>query len=110
VTAAQFLETVYALGSTDAAMDTVMERMDDLFIAGEFDEAGRVLDACDVNRLEADLILTFATVSNWAREKLPGRRAFLDRAEKRLVELVGVEQMEKLMQNMRSDAADRIPL
>ena len=105
-----FLDSIYEMGDTDDVIDKIISHLNSLFTVGDFAEAGATLDACDVNRLAEAQLDCFICCSNWSREKLPTREAFLDRVERRLIELIGKEQTTELMDDMRgmdkSDAGE----
>lgn len=99
--AAEFLGRLYEMGDTDGAIDLAMGYLDDLSVAGDFAEIASVLELCDVDKLASDQLFNLMITSDHVREKLPDRDAFLDRVERRLLVLVGVDHTANLMCGMR---------
>lgn len=97
-----FLEELYKIERKEQAIDLVFAYMDDLLVVGKFDEVDNVLKQTDFERLsDSAVILTLVVTSDWARERLPSRLAFIDRAEKRLISLVGKEKTDRLLANLK---------
>jgi hypothetical protein len=97
-----WVDDVYSLvaaGKIDDAMDVVFQEFDELFIAGKFDEANEMLGTIDLLRLDIQLISGVMASTCVAKDKLPGRKLFVEKARKRFTELVP-DRVEGLMRGM----------
>jgi len=97
-----FLEHAQRLadrGQTDASLDIIYDRIDEMLLAGEFDQVDRLLVDTSPNTLSVDLLLGVLTVTLPARKRLANRAAFFALVEQTLRErgalkeslLVGLE-------------------
>ncbi len=69
------------------AGDTLVDHLEDLFLAGDFDVAGQFLALLDVERLPPDVLSGVLMISKHAKAELGGARTvFFDRARKALSE------------------------
>jgi hypothetical protein len=98
-----WVEDIYsalAKGQTDAALDLLLDRLDDALSAGDLAQCEEALVALDVGRLNIEACLTVLAVTRAARQELRGRASFLKRAEGRVSELAP-DRAEVLLQGLR---------
>ncbi len=88
--APSWIEDVYSLvkrEEIDPAIDLLFEKIDDLLVDGHFTACDDILRAIDVSRLDTNLLVAVLSITVAAREHLPYRVRWLERATQRLMEL-----------------------
>lgn len=68
------------LGNEDARLDEIYNMVDDLFLAGNFDEVDNLLPNVDPGNLGITLTIGWLTVTSWAADKLKNRNDLVRRA------------------------------
>lgn len=90
---------------TEKALDLVFENLDDLFRAGKFDEADKILNVVDLNQLDTNLLSGFMSATYPARDKLISRPDFMKRVRVKLTELVP-KRVDAIMKGLDEKARD----
>ncbi len=93
-----------AQGREIAAGDTLVEHLDDLFLAREFDVARRLLTQIDPHKLPPKVLSLVLMVSKHAKTDLADARlVFLERTQRALAETwgLGAEQIEAICRRHR---------
>ena len=81
------LDDLYAMvanGSTDYAVDLVMNHVDDAFLAGDFESVDGMLRDTDTNRLDTYTCVALLSATKAAAHHLPSRPALVERVSRRL--------------------------
>lgn len=97
-----WLQEVYDLASEGKyldAGDVIMDEMDQMFLDGNFNLANQVLPVIELEKLDTNLVTTFLCITLAARDKLPFREDFVQRAKARLQELAP-DRWEKIMNRL----------
>jgi hypothetical protein len=98
----QFLSRLTELlgpGSEDAAIDYVIETLDELLRIGSFTSCDQILEG-SINAIpsfSAGLIASFLGITCKAKDSLPSRAAFFDEAERFSTQKWGVEESNRLL-------------
>lgn len=71
-------------GQTDAALDIIFDRIDEMLLANEFDRVDRLLREIKLSDFSVDLLLGFLTATLPAKNQLSYRDAFFKRVEQLL--------------------------
>lgn len=98
-----FIDTVYEYqkkGDLDGGVDYIFSVLNSWLYKGEFNLADYVLAIIDEKKLESDLLLSFLTITRAARDKLPSRSKYIDRAFHRISQLRGHAVAKKLLCHM----------
>ncbi len=96
----EWLNEVYDLDKTNRAGYLILENIDNLFLAGRFEEADTCLRVVDTTRLGTYTISSFLTFTKVAEDRLPSRADFVRRAEERYRE-IAPDRVERLMKGLR---------
>lgn len=81
---------------------TIIEAIDDEFLAGNFHVVDRVLQLADIDRLEENGIVALLSITLCARDKLPARAEFIERCDRRLRALLNDdERVDRLLKGLR---------
>lgn len=99
----KFLEKVYGFRSKRGkreAVGFIFRQFNKWLNIGWFDLCDAVLFKADLNQLDTDLTLAFLTITRAAREKLPHRVDYLQKARIRITQLRGPEVAETLLRHM----------
>lgn len=64
----------------DAAIDYIFNEVDERMLEGDFDSCDRILNAANPNDFTTVNVLAFLTITLCAREKLPSREGYFNRA------------------------------
>lgn len=98
-----WLDDLYELvddGAVNEAIDKVFGHIDDLFLEGRFEEAGRLLLKADVHRLDTNLLVGLLCVAYPAQANgdLPSKcwGQLADKIRRRL-EVLAPDRVERLM-------------
>lgn len=97
------LERIYTLssgGRPREAMDLLLVKMDDAFLAGRFELVDELLSVVDVDRLSLTLQLALLAFSRPAAEHLPRRPSVVSLVEAR-VRKSDPERAERLLSRVR---------
>lgn len=84
-----FLENADRLdkrGQTDAALDIIFDQMDEMLLAGEFDQVDRILAEVIPGSFSVELLLGLLTVTLPAKNRLRNRAPFFERVRQSLYE------------------------
>ena len=98
-----FLDGLYrrtAAGEVPAAMDSVVEFVDELLNAGRFAACDRLLRMVDSTRLPSSLRRAFLMVTYPAKAELPSRAAFWAAAKWLLSREHGAEKANKMLKSL----------
>lgn len=87
--------------SDQKALEEFFATMDDMFHAGRFAEVDVMLQNFDCASMPPVMIVGMLTASSWARQHLPSRAAFVERAELALIDKVGAVRAAGLVNEMR---------
>ncbi|MFC1759412.1 hypothetical protein ACFL2H_11705 [Planctomycetota bacterium] len=71
-------------GQIDAALDIVYDRVDEMMLAGQFDEVNQTIADLNVDELSIDIILGVLTITLPGKSKLPDRNKFFEDAKRSL--------------------------
>jgi len=96
----EFLEEVYRLAELNRlqeATDEVFDQMDNLLCGGAFTVCDEILKRVDVRRLPTALLRSFLTITAAAKEKLPARKAFYNKAFAEVTRQKGPEKTHRLL-------------
>lgn len=105
MTSSEILAAIYAADS--ASVDEItFDLLVDLLHEERFSTMEEILATVDLELFDSTAVFTFVCVSNWARDRLPNRDVFCDRAETRLITLCGKEHAAELMREMRGEKLD----
>lgn len=98
-----WLEDMYCLvakGDIDNALDVLFDKVDDLLLAGSFEECNRLLPLIDVGRLDTHLLVSVLSITKAASGLLPARQQLVRRVEERLA-VIAPERVERLLGGLR---------
>ncbi len=104
---ANFLNTLYQTAASNQprqAAASVMKKIDELLLAGAFEECKRLLEDVDVARLrkQPTILLAFLGITLAAKEKLaPSRGTFFNRAAANLRAEFGPERAERILKSFQ---------
>lgn len=101
-------ERVYQLaacGKKEEALDLIFQGVDKFLCEHRFCEVDALLGHVDLSRLDTSLIVGFLNATLPARQHLPGRAAFVERAAISLRQLRGEEVAERLIQRHLEDSS-----
>jgi hypothetical protein len=73
-------------GHIDAALDIIYDQVDEMLLAGKFDDVDHLLGGIDVGMLSVDLLIGILTATLPARQRLANRPLFYARVEQALTE------------------------
>jgi len=96
-------------GSTDKAIDLLIDEVDDLLSDGEFERCDDLMGLIDLDRLDVDLLVGVLSVTLGAAELLPSRPGLIEQVEERLEGLVP-ERVDALMEGLADEWIDAAPL
>ncbi|HVC96946.1 MAG TPA: hypothetical protein VND64_24925 [Pirellulales bacterium] len=99
----QFMERVYQFQTADRSrqgIGFVFDQMNAWLCSGHFANCDLALSMADVNRLDANLVLSFLTITHAASGKLPGSTTYYARAKKRLEQLRGKSYAQDLLSGL----------
>jgi hypothetical protein len=68
-------------GRLDTALDLIYDKIDDLFLAGQFEEVDSLLGKIDIRGSSVDILLGFLTATLPAKSRLPSRAPFFHKVE-----------------------------
>lgn len=85
---------------TDRALDLIFETFDDMFLAGRFDDANLLLQEFPLDDVCADVIVGVLTITLGAKDRLPYRPEFVQRARKFLSAHHSPEEVEGMLDGL----------
>ena len=100
----EFLNKLYLLSEAmeeHAASDEIFNFMDDSLLDEDFDTCNESLNQAEVEKVLPSSIVSFLMVTLRAKDKLPARAKFLQRALEALAQERGKENAEKLLGKYR---------
>ena len=74
------------LGQTDAAIDVVFDRIDEMLLAGQFEQVDRLFDNTNPCDFSVELLLGLRTVTRPAKSRLFNRADFYEQVRRSLHE------------------------
>jgi hypothetical protein len=86
-------------GQTDAAMDLVFDRIDEMLTANQFRDVNSILDAVTTGDWSLTMLMGFLSITLSAADRLPSRPAFFDRVWKTCTSMG--KNPEKLLGGLR---------
>jgi len=98
-----FLEEVYSLarmGDIPGATDKIFDRIDRLLCDGYFRVCNQILKRVEPQKLPSSLRRSFLTITAAAKQKLPARNGFYEKALQLLGQEKGEAQAKKLLSNL----------
>ena len=90
-----------AAGKTDDAIYSIMSTFDEVYRGGRFDDAQNELVSVDFSRLSAEVALTVAIVSWWARHKTGVHRQVVAAVEKKMLETIPQRRVNRCLDGLR---------
>lgn len=99
MSATEFLDRLYAMGDADDPLLFVLDYLDTALCDGRFGDVDAVVRDADPGRLSTAQIVNLLCVSGCARDRLPARPAFVDRARAAVVER-HPEEVDAIMQGL----------
>ncbi len=87
-------------GDRESSVDLLMDRMDDLFYAGCFEEANEILQKLDLARLDPTLWVCLLSITKATEEHLPHRASLVREIETLLVQIIP-DRAENLLRGLR---------
>lgn len=100
----EFLNRIYRLsevGDEHGAADEVFNFMDDHLLDEQFPICDEVFDQVEVEKILAPVMVSFLMVTRKAKDELPARKEFLERATQFLAKERGSERAERLLGKYR---------
>jgi len=94
------LERLSREGKLDTALDLVFDHIDDLLLAGHFDEVSRLLDSVAVEQLDPAILVGFLTITSAASAAIQARAAFVVRVRAHLRDRMPREELESVLQGL----------
>lgn len=98
-----FLEEVYRHQESEPvgrSIDYIFKNINDWLLEERMDLVDGVLMEVDVNKLNADLLLSFLTITSAAADHLPERKDYYKRAQKRMTSLHGWFKAQCLLKGL----------
>jgi hypothetical protein len=106
MTSFPWLKKIYTLveqAETDAAVDILYECIDDLLLAGQFEDIDTLFTCIDLTKLNTEMILAILSVTAAGSKVLSERLSFGARARARLIELGHTgDKLEQLLTGLKS--------
>ena len=99
-----FLEEVYKLSEakdSDGALDLIFDQFDEILWDGRMSEIDALLDAVDVEKLGASVMLGFYSASYVARDFLSSRETFRTKIEQRLPKILSEKEANEILCMLR---------
>jgi hypothetical protein len=103
-TVPEFLEELYGLCSserTNAAVDLVIDGVDDVLAANDVARCEDILQSADVLRLSVSVMLALLMETFRARKVVPARAEFYSRVDRRLRETLPSSKVDALLATLR---------
>jgi hypothetical protein len=100
----EFLSRLYLMSEAleeHKGSDEIFNFMDDSLLDQDFEACNESLDQVRVEKLLPSLMVSFLMVTRTAKDKLPARAIFLERAVETLAQERGKETAEKLLGKYR---------
>lgn len=95
----RWLAELYAEQRTDAAIDILFRRVDELLTAREFEVCNDLLRCIDLNRLDTNLTVAVLSITLAAAERLPYRQQFVWRVAEHLQD-IAPERAARLLEGL----------